>query len=142
MIANTKKMTMGDFAVDGLLGGLVAGLAMAFYLLISGLLTGHRLADLFSSFSAGESTTPLRGALTHLAVSAIYGALFGVASIGLRRWPISLKLLGGLYGLFLFLIARFAVLPGLESTLLTFSIFHFAVAHLIYGGVLGRQLER
>lgn len=136
-----KSKTMGDAAVDGLLAGLAAGIAMAVYLLITGLLSGDNLANLLGRFAPGDPTTPVAGALSHLAVSAIYGALFGIFWMPLRKRVPALAM-GLVYGVVLFLIAQYALLPGTGSSLLEMSPLNFAIAHLIYGLVLGWQVGK
>ena len=79
---------------------------------------------------------PVTGALSHLAVSSIYGALFGVLSLPLGK-RVPLWLAGVAYGLVLYVIARVAILPGTGSPLLEIPSLIFAAAHLFYGGVLG-----
>ena len=136
-----KSKMMGDAAVDGLLAGLAAGVVMAVYLIVTGLMTGDGLSNILGRFAPGEPTTPLAGALSHLAVSAIYGALFGVFSMPLQnRVPIWAA--GLVYGIVLFLVAQYTLLPGTGSSLLEVSPVHFGIAHLLYGGVLGWQVGR
>jgi len=131
----------GDTAVDGLLGGLVAGVIMGCYLLIAGWLTGTGMEDVLQKFSLQQTGTPFTGALSHLATSAIYGTLFGIFSKPLRgRLP--LWIAGLIYAMVLFGVAIFALLPGLNSPLLEIPPSHFGISHLIYGLVLGLLTSR
>lgn len=142
MMTQTKKNSRtGDAAVDGLLAGLGSGVVMAVYLLITGILGGDAMGTIMGRFAPGGETTPVTGLLAHLAVSAIYGAVFGVVTLPLRK-RIPVWVLGLVYGAALFLIARVALLPGTGSSLLEISPVHFGIAHLVYGGILGWQIGR
>ena len=136
-----NKEKLGNRAVDGLLYGLVGGIAMLISLLSFALLSGEVPGVLFERFSAGGLTTPLQGVLSHLAVSAIYGVLFGSLI-----WPILRRFssaswmgwLGGLgYAMVLLLLAQTAILPGVNSPLAQLPFWEWALGHAIYGVVLG-----
>ncbi|MFN2223925.1 MAG: hypothetical protein ACK2UH_15310, partial [Candidatus Promineifilaceae bacterium] len=71
--AARKRVTTGDAAVDGLLAGIVAGLAMALFLLVVGALSGVTPAGVIGRFDPAQANSPVVGLFTHLAVSAIYG---------------------------------------------------------------------
>ena len=76
----------GDAAVDGLLNGVIAGVAMAIYMLLMLLINNVPLGEIFSYFRSTTSS-PVAGTLVHLAVSAIYGVVFGLAFAYLtKRW--------------------------------------------------------
>lgn len=142
MTTQTKRNTKtGDAAVDGLLAGLGAGVVMAVYLLIAGSLAGEALGTVMGRFAPTGEATALTGVLSHLAVSAIYGAVFGVLTLPLRK-RVPAWLAGLVYASVLFLIAQYALLPGTGSSLLEVSPVHFGLAHLLYGGVLGWQIGR
>ena len=135
-----KETTMGDAAVDGLLAGVVAGLAMAAYLVAIGLVTGEGPATVLARFAPGAGASPMTGVLVHLSESAVYGAVFAVGWRLVARRPRSslLTVLAGLaYGLVLLLVARAIILPGTASALREIPFVHFAVAHGTYGLVLG-----
>lgn len=137
MMTQTKRNTkLGDAAVDGLLGGLGAGLAMAVFLLAAELLGGIGAAVTLGRFAPSGNGNPVTGALSHLAVAAIYGAIFGGLTLPIRN-RIPQWLAGIIYGLVLFAIARGALLPGAGSALMEISPIYFAIAHVLYGGVLG-----
>lgn len=142
MVTQAKRDSrVGDAAVDGLLAGLGAGVVMAVYLLITGMLAGEAMGTIMGRFAPGGETTPLTGALSHLAVSAIYGAVFGVVTLPLRK-RVPAWAAGLVFGMVLFLVARYALLPGTDSSLLEMPPVHFGIAHLLYGGVLGWQVGR
>lgn len=136
-LLHKEEKTFGDAAVDGLFQGLTAGLAMALYLVIVGYLTGYAPGVVMGRFGLVEGGTPVIGALSHLATSSIYGVIFGIITKPIAK-PFPFSWLAGLiYAAILFLIAEIIILPNTESALDVFSPVHFAVAHGIYGLVLG-----
>src|SRR5439155_8205458 len=79
------KSGWGDAAVDGLISGVAAGLLMAIFLLAAGWIGGRGLADVLRQFDPGPVPAPLTGAITHLAVSGVYGILFASLWRPLKR---------------------------------------------------------
>lgn len=134
--SNKTKTSSGDAAAGGLISGLIAGLVMALYLALASLLGGVGPAELLSRFGAGQ-VSPVAGAFSHLAVSAVYGAVGGVLLNALRgRLRAPMWLLGLAYGLILYLFAQ-VVLRGATSPMLEIPTLHFLAAHLVYGLVFG-----
>lgn len=137
---HVTRVSAGDAAVSGLLNGLVAGAAMTGYLLVALGIAGESPAEVMSRFGpAGGASSPLVGAVSHVAMSAIYGILFAL----LWRWlsarfpQTGTALLAGLiYGGALFALATLLLLPVAGSPLLGI-LLHFGVAHALYGLVLG-----
>jgi hypothetical protein len=135
------RSSSGDAAVDGLLYGVGAGIVMAIYLVVINLLIGTGVAATLSAFDLGEGTSPVRGAVIHLAVAAIYGMLFSLIyrligrgrSIGRG----SSVLIGLAYGLLMWLITQIALAAGINVALSSLPAGHFAVAHALYGLALG-----
>jgi hypothetical protein len=82
----------------------------------------------------------LIGTLLHLAVSAGLGALFGIVT---RRWfgltsEFGTPLLAGLiYGMLIWFVAYFAVLPILDPSMRAIYAPVFIVQHITYGAVTG-----
>ncbi len=146
----TKRLShserkISDVALDGLFGGVAAGVAMAVYLVAWGLMTGAGLGAVLGMFDPSERGIALTGALTHLAVASVYGILFGMIWWTLRRTlrlSVPAWLVGAIYGLALLLVAKAVVLPAAGSPLAEIPTLHFAVAHIIYGVVLGYLSER
>ena len=138
----------GDAAVNGLFGGLVAGVGMAIALVITGLVTGSSVPTTLARFDPSNSGEALTGAVAHLAVSGIYGLVFGLiwsAATRLMRVHPSFRqaiLTGGGYGLLLWLAANFVLLPGTQSPLSDIAIWQFFSAHLVYGLLLGWRVVR
>jgi uncharacterized membrane protein YagU involved in acid resistance len=82
----------------------------------------------------------LVGTLLHLIISALLGAIFGIVT---RRWlhltsDFGTPVLAGLiYGLLVWMIAYFAILPFLNSTLQNIYAPAFIIQHVVYGIVTG-----
>jgi hypothetical protein len=110
-----------------------------------GLAAGRGPGAVLGMFDPGERGVALIGTLTHLAVASVCGILFGLIwwvlqrtlRLGLPTW-----LAGAIYGLALLLAAMVVILPSAGWPLAAIPTLHFAVAHVIYGVVLGRLSER
>ena len=141
-----KQKSIGDTAVDGLLAGIGAGLVMALFLLLIGLLNGDSATAVFGRFDPGTNKQWLTGFIVHLAVSSIYGILFGLLYLLVVRIRPSLFrfswLIGLAYGLLLYAIAQTALATGVDSGLAQFTAVILLLAHVIYGLVLGIILGR
>lgn len=140
-----KTFSVGDAAVEGLMYGMVAGLAMAAFVILVEAVAG--IAPLvalgyFDAGSAASNVSPVVGLFTHVAVSGIYGVVFGmVAMVVARMFGARMTLgtwlaLGVLYGALLFGIAEWIILPRTNSPLAGMPMWAFALAHLVYGIVL------
>jgi hypothetical protein len=143
-----RSINLGDAAIDGLFAGAIAGLAMAGYLTLTALLRGEGFVTLFNRFAPTQASEPLAGFLMHLAVSGIYGILFGILW-ALTSHMHSLEplfrhaaLLGVLYGVILFFLAWYLLLPASNSQLLKVPFFDLGLAHIIYGAMLGFLTQR
>src|SRR5689334_5709909 len=115
---NERKLS--DATLDGLFGGLAAGVAMAAYLMVWGLIAGVGSGGVLAMFDPGQRGVALTGALTHLAVASVYGILFGLICWALRRvvrLGAQVWLVGAIYGLALLLVAKAVVLPAGGSAL-------------------------
>ena len=141
-----QKRSIGDAVVDGLLSGLLAGAVMGVFLVVVGLLNGASLGQTLGRFDPAGGGSPVAGALMHLAVSGLYGV--GLALIlrllaGRRgQWRRHGWLLGLAYGLVVWFVAQFALLPGLGIALAEIPLAQFIPAHLLYGAMLGYVLGR
>lgn len=146
VLISERRHTTGDAAVDGLLAGALAGIVMIAYLLGVGWLAGEGPASVLARFDPAGTASPLTGTLVHLAVSAVYGLLFGVAYRLIGRARLAGRtasvLTGLAYGLVLLLVAR--GLTGIDgrTALREIPAASFAVAHLVYGLVLGWLVGR
>ena len=105
------------------------------------------LASLLAQFDPGPSPSPFTGALAHLAVAGVYGALFAVLWRWLRQlWKRAPGwLAGAVYGLALYALALLVLrLPAArpEGWLAAVGPLHLAIAHLTYGLGLGYLIDR
>ena len=139
VIRNTP-ISAGDAAVDGLFGGLLAGLSMAIFLILVGLTIGAGPGVTMSHFDATEGTSPWIGSMLHMAVAGVYGLTFALLyRMVVKRVPGWLA--GLIYGAILFAMAR-GVLPASGSPLVTIPFWQFGIAHLLYGLVLGAMVGK
>lgn len=139
----THSVTVGDAAVDGLFGGVVAGIGMAGYLALAGVALGEGPGQMLARFAPDAETAALTGALMHLAVASVYGMLFGIGWWLLARRRHALGWLVGLvYGIALLFVAEVLILPGTDSPLVQIPLVHFALAHVFYGTILGFLVGR
>ncbi len=139
------KPTTGDAIVDGLFSGILAGLVMAAYLVIVGSTYGESPAVVLSRFSLRGEMSPAASVLLHLAISGIYGMLYGLVwQLVRQRWPVARfgGLAGSAYGFVLWIVAANLFLRQTNSPLLDIPPVHFATAHLIYGAILGFLTQR
>ena len=83
---NSQRITIGETAVDGLISGIWAGIAMAFFIIIAGWMAGDSLLVSVRRFSINPTTTPLITVITHVAISAVYGLLFALIIIAISRF--------------------------------------------------------
>jgi hypothetical protein len=143
-----KEIKLSEAAVDGLFAGLPAGLAMAVFLAATALARSETLSTLFSRFNPTQADSPMTGLLLHLAVSSVYGILFGLvwymASSSRRLAPLPWQTvpLGALYGAGLFFIAWYVLLPASASPLRQLPFWQFGAAHLVYGTIVGWLTRR
>jgi hypothetical protein len=143
-----QRETAGDGVVDGLFAGAGAGLAMVAYLIAVALAGGGTPGTALGRFAPGTDADPLVGAVAHLAVSAVYGAFFGLLvslapaswrldRLGTRRARMLGTAIGLVYGLMLVMLATTILLPRTGSALAELDTGHLVIAHAAYGLVLG-----
>ncbi|MFQ5407308.1 MAG: hypothetical protein ACE5FI_02660 [Anaerolineales bacterium] len=140
-----ETATAGDAAVDGLFAGFSAGVLMAAYLVLAGLVAGEGPGAVLGRFAAAGAAPPLLGALSHLAASAVDGMVFALGWRLVRRagWSRLPAWSGGLlFAAALLLVAELAILPASSSPLREIPLVHFAVAHVVYGMALGWLVGR
>jgi hypothetical protein len=143
-----RNIRCSEAAVDGLFAGAAAGLVMAVYLTLTALLRGEGPVSLLNRFAPTQASGPLAGLLMHLAISGIYGLLFGMlmalaSQVRSLEWFVRYTTISGvLYGLILFLVAWFTLLPASGSALLELSFIDLGLAHILYGAALGYLARR
>ncbi len=137
----TRPLTPTDTLINGLVGGILAGLGMLAWLLLAGLLAGESQQALVERFVIpGQPPNPVSSIFLHLGVSAVYGGIFGALMRLLPRSASATggRVLGGLaYGLLLYLLASTILLPATASPLAEIAAPALASAHLIFGALLG-----
>ena len=137
------QLQAGDAAVKGLFNGFIAGIGMAIGLMAGGLAGGVPVDSTLARFTPVSGSGPLAGVLAHLAVSGIYGMIFGLLWSTVLRWLRADSALwqgivaGAAYGLLLWLVAQFILLPTTGAALGSMPAGQFLFAHLVYGLVLG-----
>jgi len=145
-LISENKNSISNLAVDGLLYGLVSGVAMFLGLAAFALLSGENPVTVLEHFGTSGLTSPALGLLSHLAISAIYGVLFGALIWPVLRRISAAKIVGwtgGLaYAALLLLLAQTAILPGTGSPLGQLPLWSWALGHAIYGLVLGGLFAR
>lgn len=134
-----QTTSVSDAAAEGLLSGIAAGALMAASLIGLGMVSGDAPAAILGRFDPGGGASPLAGGLTHLAVSGVYGILFGLGwNLVRRRRPALPAWVGGLvYGMALLGLAKMLLLPGTSSPLEEIPTTQFAIVHAVYGLSLG-----
>ena len=140
-VYSQKKHSAGDAAVSGLFNGMLGGGAMAVVIVLFSLLAGQGTAYL-GHFSSETLVPPLQGLLMHLAVSSIYGLLYGLIRnwawlSWLNRLPSWLVGLG--YALALWGFAVTLLLPAAKSQMLNLPWVVFFAGHVAYGLALGAR---
>ena len=142
----TQRRAIGDVVVDGLLSGLLAGAAMGIFLVAAGLIGGVGPGQVLGRFDPAGEGSPLTGMLMHLAVSGLYGVGLALLLYVLNgRWADWRRYgwrLGAGYGLLVWVVAQFVLLPSLGIALADIPPAQFIPAHLVYGFVLGYVLGR
>ena len=141
-----RRRAIGDVVVDGLLSGLLAGAVMGIFLVATGLIDGSGPGQTFGRFDPAGGGESLTGALMHLAVSGLYAVrralILHVLDGRWADWRRYGWLLGLGYGLVVWVVAQFVLLPALGIALADIAPAQFIPAHLIYGAVLGYVLGR
>src|SRR5262249_13587020 len=142
-----------SIGLDGALAGLAGGLAMA---LVAALISLVQRQDIWreakaiavvvlglqAAAQAGFAAVPvLLGTLLHLITAMLLGALFGMVTRRILQLPsdYGIPLVAGLaYGLLVWLIAYFVVLPLVDPWLLDSYAPAFIAQHIVYGSVTGQ----
>ncbi len=135
--------------LTGLLGGTLAGLAMAVFSMSVSLLRGPGLwmpVKLIGGFVLGPRAISisdafdlipiLSGLIIHMLVSAGLGGVFAVLSLRLPH--VTIALYGVVYALVIWFLALFVLLPVVDPLLVNnTNPALFAISHIVYGIVLG-----
>lgn len=139
------EKSTSDTAVDGLLVGLMGGLAMAIFSAIAGLISGTDPSFTLGYFNLTRADSWLASSLANLAEAAIYGVLFALLlrlmswlrpSLTRPKWA-----WGIIYGVVLWFGTTGVVMRTAASPLSQFAVWQVGAAHLLYGSVLGLRLQ-
>jgi hypothetical protein len=134
---HVRSISAGDAAVAGLLYGLVAGLAMAAFLVLAGLTQGQTPASVLGVFTISGEPNVLTGLLGHLAVAGVYGLVWGVAwRLMGPRLRVPAILAGPVYGLLLWGVSQVLV-RSIGTSLALLAPWALLVGHLVYGLIIG-----
>lgn len=138
--------------LGGLLAGLGGGLAMSLVAALISLSLGSDIwleAKQIAALVYGSAATAqpgfvagpiVVGTLLHFAMSALLGALFGIVTRRILRLTSDFAtpvLAGLIYGMLIWLIEYFLILPALNPTLLETYAPSFIIQHIVYGAVTG-----
>ena len=113
---SAKSTTASDAVIDGLVAGVISGVVMlAFILIAEFVFSDVSPSQTLSWFVPERTQTPLFGGLIHIAISAIYGMVFGwIWNLVRDRlpWRLPAWLLGLAYSMAIFLLGIWVILPG------------------------------
>jgi hypothetical protein len=127
----------GEAAVEGLLRGMAAGIAMLGFLLVAGLLVGDSGRQAIQAASGELTASPVTVLFAHLAVASFYGLLWGPAWRWINRHSALPAWMAGMaYGIVLFVLAQ-SLAQALPLPLQQMSSGVMLSAHTFYGFVLG-----
>src|SRR5579859_6456501 len=144
-----------ELARRGIIGGLVGGIAMAMLMMIVTAVQGmgflrplYLIAALFNQQWAmvqGLDVVPvLIGAMVHMVNSAVFGLMFalllGLIARGSRLDVWGWALAGTVWGVVLFVVNQYAVLPIVDPAMAQGAggvLLWWIVSHLMFGVVLG-----
>lgn len=141
----TTTKTTSAAIIDGFLAGILSGFGMGVLILGVAWLLGHPPLEVLGWFAPSNDGAALTGGLAHLAVSGIYGMLFGwlVHLTRSRRGNrIPAWLLGLLFGLTIFLFAELFIIPRTVSDLDNIPTWLFGLSHAVFGILLGWLIEK
>ena len=142
-VLGRASRSAGDVAVDGLLRGVVAGLAMSGVLAAAVLVAQLPVQLAFARFDPTGGNSVVTGLLAHLATAAIYGLLFALLTVPVAgRLGARLVLVGVVYGLALWLISRALMASELGAPLRALPPAGWLLAHVVFGGILGWLIAR
>jgi hypothetical protein len=126
-----------EAAVEGLLRGMAAGIAMLGFLLAAGLVMGEAERQTILAASGELTMSPVTGLFAHLAVASFYGLLWGPAWRWISRHSALPAWMAGMaYGIVLFVLAQ-SLAQALPLSLQQLSSGVMLAAHTCYGFVLG-----
>ncbi|MBI4308100.1 MAG: hypothetical protein HY684_04775 [Chloroflexi bacterium] len=144
MTEHTQQRGAGYFVGGGVVAGLIAGMVMAIVVMMvtafsgMGLFAGpEMIGQTLLRGQSGAGVTVV-GLMVHMMNSAIFGIIWGLIWRGIAKAGGTAVIGGVVYGLVIWLVMTYAVLPILSSPvpgpILPVA---WAMAHLMFGLVLG-----
>jgi hypothetical protein len=143
----TRDRSNSDLAVDGLLNGLLGGVAMAAFLVVVTLLNGWEFESIFELL-VESSPSPITSVAVHFAISGVYGIgfglFYGMALTRVKGSPtVWLLLFSGLvYGALIWLLAVTVIIPQTDGFFATLPSGYLISAHFLYGMITGLLFKR
>ena len=135
-----KRISLASVAMNGLFNGLLAGVIMALYVVLAGQVVGGSNWAFMGYLDITHSGMPGQAILTHLAISAAYGVIYGMLRRLTRLDQQNLLpgwLAGVTFGLLIWAMTITWILPVDHFVLGPLPAGYLLFAHLIYGLVLG-----
>jgi hypothetical protein len=131
------SLSTSEAAVEGLLRGIAAGIAMLAFLLVTGLVMGDPERQTILAAGGELAASPVTSLFAHLAVASFYGLLWGPAWRWISRHSALPAWMAGMaYGIVLFVLAQ-SLAQALPLPLQQLSSGVMLAAHSFYGFVLG-----
>ncbi|SRR6266542_4119493 len=135
----------GKWIREGVIGGVIAGIAMAMVAMMYTLVAQSdllaplkQMGALFFPNDSGSAFSMLAGMVLHMMTAAVLGLVFVLLIQGRIARTAPLAVAGMIYILVEWLIASYLILPAIDTALLaTFATVGGFVAHAMYGVVLG-----
>lgn len=147
-VARSNRIDVKKAVGGGIQAGLVGGAAIALFLIVVAVSSGGTVWSVLKGaaapFLGAQAATPefalgpvLLGSVLHFAISAAWGAAFGVLAYGLSRGATVVAGLG--WGLVVWLVMYYVVLPlaGLGAMVAQTPAVMAILAHLVFGLALG-----
>jgi hypothetical protein len=127
-----------DAVINGLFSGVLAGLAMILVLALAGSFTQPKITDLLGLFDPTGNQNNFTGGFAHLAVSAVYGLIFGLLwKLFFFRRRIPVWIGGIVFGGLIFVFSELFISHGSGTTIFQIPTLLFGISHLVYGTTLG-----
>jgi hypothetical protein len=133
-----ENLRIEDAVINGLFSGVLAGLAMILVLALVGSFTQPKITDLLGLFDPTGNQNNFTGGFAHLAVSAVYGLIFGLLwKLFFPRHRIPVWIGGMVFGGLIFVFSELFFSLGSGTTLYQIPSLLFGISHLVYGTTLG-----
>ncbi len=149
-VMRNERVSQSDALHAGLIAGVIAGLAMAMVSMMMAMMTGEgfwapvkKISVTLLSQSAvqepGFQFIPvLVGMMIHFATAIAFGFIFALLALLSRGRSYGATVgVGIAYGLAIWVVMQFLVLPVVNPVMAQMPPLQFAMLHVIFGGTLG-----